>query len=157
MVNPLRPFFFWDPQVKAGNQGREKIQHFGRVIAEAYRSNKFNLTDTTHEKTIMSHIMRHNYPTEENRISDILVFLVAGHETTAHTLSFVLYCLAKNPNALKKLQQELDLITPSLNTDSIPLLSLNDISKCEYLNNCIKETQRYHYHIFFFFILSLLN
>lgn len=30
----------------------------------------------------MSHLMRHDYPSEEHRISDILVFLIAGHETT---------------------------------------------------------------------------
>lgn len=68
----------------------------------------------------------------------------------AHTLSFILYCLAKNPDARKKLQQELDLLTPSLNNESTPILSLNDISKCEYLNCCIKESQRLFVFVFVF-------
>jgi hypothetical protein len=52
---------------------------------------------------------------------------------------------------MKKLQKELDEITPSLPTagseSGLSLLSLNDISKCEYLNSCIKETQRLTEHI----------
>lgn len=145
---------------------------------KAYQSHQFNIdSDPNHEKTIMSHIMRHDYPSEQHRISDILVFLVAGFlpplllpfppsyfstqdmkpqvfshlpslsdfslPILAHTLSFVLYCLAKHPQALRKLQQELDQISPSFVENELPLLSLNDISKCEYLNCCIKETQRY--------------
>jgi hypothetical protein len=55
-----------------------KMQEFGRVILEAYRNKKFNFDSDTHEKTIMSHIMKHDYPSEDHRISDILVFLVAG-------------------------------------------------------------------------------
>jgi cytochrome P450 len=72
--------------------------------------------------------------------------LLSFLSSTAHTLSFILYCLAKHPLVMKKLQKDLDEITTALpwtasGTD-LPLLSLNDISKCEYLNCCIKETQR---------------
>lgn len=80
---------FWDSGVQRANEARKKFIGFGASILEAYQSNKFNLAaDPNHDKTIMSHIMRHEYPSEEHRISDILVFLVAGHETTG---DFFLY------------------------------------------------------------------
>ncbi len=79
-MNPFRPYFFWDQNVQEGTRSRQKIQNFGRIITEAYRANKFNLptNDSIHDKTIMSHLMKHDYPSEEHRISDIVVFLIAG-------------------------------------------------------------------------------
>ena len=40
----------------------------------------------------------------------MVTFLVAGHETTSGTLSFLFYHLLKNPEKLQKAQQEVDQI-----------------------------------------------
>ena len=90
----------------------------------------------------MSHIISYDYPSEEHRISDVIVFMIAGHETTAHTLSFFLYCLAKNCEVQKKLQRELDVITPTGGADDEEFLNISDIAGAEYFNNCLKESQR---------------
>lgn len=39
-----------------------------------------------------------------------VTFLVAGHETTAGTLSFAFYHLLKHPEAYRKAQQEVDQV-----------------------------------------------
>jgi hypothetical protein len=85
--NPFRKYFFWNEEVRNADKARTKFIEFGRAILKAYESNKFNLnSDSNHEKTIMSHLMRHDYPSEEHRISDILVFLVAGARLPDYTL-----------------------------------------------------------------------
>jgi cytochrome P450 len=42
---------------------------------------------------------------EDQVIDEILIVLIAGHETTANALAWTLYLLANHPEELKKLQQ----------------------------------------------------
>lgn len=48
--------------------------------------------------------------TEEELKGNILTLLVAGEETTAHTLSWVMYFLSQHPEAQAKLQAEVDQV-----------------------------------------------
>ncbi len=153
---------------------KEKIRQFGRVILAAARQSgsqssngdgkeegegQVGNSSATHlhcdDKSIMGHLLRNDYPSDEHRIADINVFLVAGHETTAYTLCFFLYCLAKNPAAKAKLQAELDGLIPSglpLCADHNPhridqkLLTLSDLSGADFLMHCLKESQRLLLH-----------
>jgi len=74
-------------------------------------SDKFNdlldmLLDARYEDT--------GEPMDEERIIDeILVLIIAGHETTGNALSWTLYLLANHPEELKKLKNE----TQNLNLD----------------------------------------
>ncbi|OTA65736.1 cytochrome P450 [Hypoxylon sp. EC38] len=43
---------------------------------------------------------------DESIIDNLITFLVAGHETTSGTLSYAMYRLLKNPEAYRKVQQE---------------------------------------------------
>jgi cytochrome P450 len=47
---------------------------------------------------------------EEQVIDEILVLLFAGHETTANTLSWVLYLVAKQPEVAQKLKSSIEKI-----------------------------------------------
>jgi cytochrome P450 len=144
-VDPLRRYLSTDPRMKAGFDARDKLIDFGRIILEAFRSKQ---KKADQELSIMDHIVRNDYPTEKHRISDVVVFMIAGHETTAHTLSFFLYCLAKNPVERRKLQVELDALVPSaMPSSQMPngkrVLTLSDISNADYLTYCLKESQRF--------------
>jgi hypothetical protein len=68
-----------------------------------------------------------------------VTFLVAGGDPTAHTITFCIYELLKNPDVLKKLRAELDNAIPS---DCI-MPSIEQV-KLAYLNCVIKETLRMH-------------
>ena len=70
--------------------------------------------------------------------SDIVTqFLVAGHETTAATLGFLLAELAHNPECMAKSVKEIGNI---LGDRSSP--NYEDISKLTYINACLKEALR---------------
>jgi cytochrome P450 len=60
--------------------------------------------------------------------NEILTFLLAGHETTAATLTWALYLLARNRDCLETLRQEVD--------------QLEDVSKLAYTRMTIDETMR---------------
>lgn len=49
--------------------------------------------------------------TREEIISNAFIMFVAGHETTANTIHFTLIFLAMNPEAQRKIQQDIDNIT----------------------------------------------
>ncbi|KAL0942940.1 cytochrome P450 [Colletotrichum truncatum] len=74
--------------------------------------------------------------TDESIIDNLITFLIAGHETTASTLQFIMYNLLTHPEAYRKAQQELDAIvgTSALTPEHIP--------KLKYLNAVIRETLR---------------
>ncbi|KAK7026343.1 cytochrome P450 [Favolaschia claudopus] len=60
---------------------------------------------------------------DEEVIAQTSVFLIAGHETTAGTLSFALLELARHPDFQQKLREELALNQGSIVYDSLPLLN----------------------------------
>ncbi len=73
----------------------------------------------------------------DGQLRDELVTMVsAGHETTANTLSWTLHLLAENPEADKKLQDELQ----SVLGDRLP--TLQDLPQLPYLEAVVKESMR---------------
>ena len=151
IYNPFGRMMFWSQEVRDGIAGERYMTEAGRRIVDGYRRKAAINPEfrASGEKTIMGHIMSHEYPSEEHRISDLVVFLIAGHETTAHTMSFFLYCLAKYPETQLKLQKELDEVHPtgpSFTTESRSqsrsLFCLSDVANLEYFSHCLKESQR---------------
>ena len=89
------------------NRNLQKAESARAIIRKMIRerkdsSKKFNdlldmLLDARYEDTGMA--------MEENQVIDeILIILIAGHETTANALSWTLYLLANHPDELKKLK-----------------------------------------------------
>lgn len=70
----------------------------------------------------------------EQLIDEILILFVAGHETTANALTFSLILLAKHPEALLKVKNEVHSLTTSN-----PLESLSSLN---YTKQCIDESLR---------------
>jgi cytochrome P450 len=67
---------------------------------------------------------------EEQILDEISVLLFAGHETTANTLSWILYLLSAHPEVAKKLRSVINRVT------------VYDSPKDEYINAVISEGMR---------------
>jgi cytochrome P450 family 110 len=73
--------------------------------------------------------------TREHICEELMTFLFAGHETTALSLTWAMYHLHQNPEALSALKQELD---------ALPDLSPSSLSSAGYLKAVVQETLRIH-------------
>ncbi|KZS12292.1 Uncharacterized protein APZ42_022393 [Daphnia magna] len=75
---------------------------------------------------------------EDDIKDEVNLFMVAGHETTAITLSMCLYLIAKHPEQQKLVMQELRQVFD----DSTRPCSVHDLGQLSYLECCLKETLR---------------
>ncbi|RCI02684.1 cytochrome P450-dit2 [Rhizopus stolonifer] len=73
---------------------------------------------------------------------NIAGLFLAGHDTTAHTLSFCFYNLAKNRDVQHKLRQEVLDILGDTPMDVVP--TLDQLKTMEYLNLVLKENLRHN-------------
>ncbi|CAG7729411.1 unnamed protein product, partial [Allacma fusca] len=76
--------------------------------------------------------------TETTILCQALIFLFAGFETTATTLTMLSYYLGNNPDKQKKLIEELD----ELMEKNEGKITHDNLSELPYMNACINETLR---------------
>ncbi|KAK1225550.1 hypothetical protein PQX77_011490 [Marasmius sp. AFHP31] len=80
--------------------------------------------------------------TSEEALSQMATIIFAGHETSASSLTWILYELAKHPQYQERLYQEIkDLREQTGNEQE---LSSRDVEGLTYLNAVIKESLRLH-------------
>lgn len=80
----------------------------------------------------------HGVPMTPGEMRDNMMTLIfAGHETTAHTLTWAWYLLAKNPDKAQKLYEEVKRVVGDRP------MNVEDIDKLPYLTQVVKETLRY--------------
>lgn len=73
---------------------------------------------------------------DESIINNIITFLIAGHETTSGLLSFVFYQLCKNPEAMRKAQQEVDTVVGK------GPVTVQHMAKLPYIEAIMRESLR---------------
>ncbi|MFI1716689.1 cytochrome P450 [Streptomyces sp. NPDC053513] len=66
----------------------------------------------------------------------VLVFLLAGHETTATSLGFALHLLGRHPEVLKRAHEEVDRVLDGRTPDA------GDLDALPYVTRVLKETMR---------------
>ena len=76
---------------------------------------------------------------EQSQLDTISTLAFAGHDTTANTMTWFVYEMARNPSVQRKLQAELDEVIGTLGGP----LQYTDLPKLPYLTRCVHETLRY--------------
>ncbi|KAI9253390.1 cytochrome P450 [Phascolomyces articulosus] len=74
--------------------------------------------------------------------SNLCVFFLAGHDTTAFALSCAIYELAKHPDVQEKVRQEVNSILGDASETVLP--TVEQTKQMSYLNQVMKETLRLH-------------
>ncbi|XP_072024302.1 cytochrome P450 10-like [Amphiura filiformis] len=90
-----------------------------------------------HEATFLEHIMAmYNYNVEDvnNVVNDLLLGSI---DNLSHACIFILYCLAKNPEAQEQLHKEITSLLP----EGAPLTS-DTLQRAPFMKACVKETLR---------------
>ncbi|KAG1875454.1 cytochrome P450 [Suillus subalutaceus] len=92
--------------------------------------------DVKEGETLLDHLV--NYTEDPVVIRDeILNIMIAGRDTTAATLTFVIYMLAQNPDVLRRLREE---ILSKVGSSRRP--TYDDVRDMKYLRAVINETLR---------------
>ena len=78
--------------------------------------------------------------TDEELVNQMMTFLVAGHETTATSMTWAMYLLCQNPEIQTKLRQEIRAHLPSV--DSEDQMTAQVLESCPYLHAVCNEVLR---------------
>ncbi|KIK66166.1 hypothetical protein GYMLUDRAFT_38690 [Collybiopsis luxurians FD-317 M1] len=115
----------------------------GRPILERGTREKLAEEDN---KDILSILVRANQEDDEKKamsehevLSQIATFIIAGHETTASTTTWILYELAKNPKCQARLYQEIRETRERIGVNDP---TAQDLDSMPFFNAVIKETLR---------------
>lgn len=74
--------------------------------------------------------------------AEIGTFLMGGFETTAHTLSFTVFCIANNLNIQDRIAAELTSLGLLSGKSEARGLQYEDLPKLSYLDSVLKESMR---------------
>lgn len=127
----------------ADRRNAENVRYLGRVVDEIVRARRSS--GDTSADDLLGLMLNTAQPgtgdrlAEANIRSQVITFLVAGHETTSGALSFALYYLIKHPAVLERAQQEVDRIWGP-DTGAAP--EYERVSKLRYVRRVLDESLR---------------
>jgi len=100
---------------------------------------------TSVSDSILDMLLTHPSRLSDQEIADdLLGLMIAGHDTTSHTMAWAVYEVGRKKDVLAKLKEEVDAVIPGIpSVDNILSIdSLDQINKLTYLTAVIKETLR---------------
>ncbi|KAJ3121240.1 hypothetical protein HK098_003832 [Nowakowskiella sp. JEL0407] len=116
------------------------------TVDDVIKARKASADATNAEKDLLGFMLNAQDEHTKQKLSDelirdeVITFLIAGHETTSITLSWLLYQLHCNPDVEAKLLQE--IVNVLGDNDESPTAA--QVSQLKYLEQCLKETLRLH-------------
>ena len=133
-LNPIRKLFgpFFSAEVRRAKLARENVFNFALKIIYGYRDDAEAKSDST-PSTLLSCIMNNpNYKNDDERASDIVMWMNAGFDNSGFAIAWVLLDLAHHPSLVASLRHELKTIPKESWHKSTPI------------RNICKESMRLH-------------
>ncbi|KAM7419598.1 hypothetical protein PAMA_016617 [Pampus argenteus] len=125
---PVLDFFYAALQkIKTSREDCKQVNRVDFLQLMIDSQNNNNTSGVALEKGLSDHEI----------LSQAMIFLFAGYETSSSTLTFLAYNLALNPHVMKKLQEEIDSTFP----DKAPI-QYQALMQMEYLDSVFSESLR---------------
>ncbi|KAJ9054625.1 hypothetical protein DSO57_1012261 [Entomophthora muscae] len=143
MFNPIYLIFpFLEDLVPSRRSSHIKSQMFRSFLKDIVVERKSNLNSNHNDLlTLMIKASIEDEGaqyTEDDVVSDLSVFFLAGHDTTANTLTTMFYFLAKHPEIQEKARQEVNAL---LNFEK-RTPTIQELKEMPYVDCIIKESMR---------------
>ncbi|CAL8468775.1 g8316 [Coccomyxa elongata] len=146
MANPLRPYMFFDAEVRMANASLKRFKSVTKELLEEVQARGRPKED---DPTIAGHLLRlldtEGRPLSQERLhAEFSVMFIGGTDTSGHTIANTLYLISQHPEVEAKVTAELDslglLVGPS--RPEPREMEYADLSKLTYLSAAIKESMR---------------
>ncbi|KAJ4292034.1 hypothetical protein N0V90_009933 [Kalmusia sp. IMI 367209] len=154
MLNPKRPFILW-------NNNRLFKKHIGAEIDKRFAEVKANTKEKTKAKALLPAALESYISDAQSRgkpsdrldkdfksslISNMIIFMVAGHETSSTTICLAIHSLATHPDYLARIRAEHDAVFGT-DTSTAHIMSVVEqeperLNQLPYTLAVIKETLR---------------
>jgi cytochrome P450 len=135
--NPIRAtslgYLFAYTEIREAEQATRNIQAIVLKILKSYRTQRESPNKSL-EGTVIERIVDNpNYKNDKERIADMIVFLVAGYDTTGYSIAWTLLEMARHAKEVTKARGELRLLSSDYERLKSPAL-----------DHLIKEAMRLH-------------
>ncbi|KAH0828958.1 cytochrome P450 [Lanmaoa asiatica] len=132
-------------------RAREMKKMATEVAKEMVREKSESLLAGNGKRDIFSLLVKANMDTEaknklteEELLSQMRVILIAGHETTSYSLSWILLELARHPKMQSRLRTEIRETEAAIRARGDTQFTMADFNGMPYTTAMIKEGLRYH-------------
>ncbi|KOC09859.1 NADPH--cytochrome P450 reductase [Aspergillus flavus AF70] len=112
------------------------LRTLSQELVDARRNNPIDKKDLLNALILGQDLQTGQHLSDDSIINNMITFLVAGHETTSATLTFLFYYLLKNPHAYQRAQEEVDTVVGQRK------IIVEDLSKLPYIAASLRETLR---------------
>ena len=120
------------------------VTQFAEQLIETIHNNQYDMPTT--DKTInnlkgpLSALLKTSLPTSDTELyANAVLIAFAGHDTTGHTLSWLIYELCRNPIYQQRLKTEIETFLINHPKDQF---TYQDLDKLPFLTRCLMETLR---------------
>ncbi|KJK62775.1 bifunctionalCYPOR [Aspergillus parasiticus SU-1] len=112
------------------------LRTLSQELVDARRNNPIDKKDLLNALILGQDLQTGQHLSDDSIINNMITFLVAGHETTSATLTFLFYYFLKNPHAYQRAQEEVDTVVGQRK------IIVEDLSKLPYIAASLRETLR---------------
>ena len=122
-----------------GNKSNALADAMSKIVASLEKQDLTLPSSGCPVKGPLSQVLRTANLTPAGFYGNLLLILFAGHDTTGHTMTWLLFELARNPGIQSAVQDEVDRFLEALHGKDP---SYQDLSRLELMDRCITETLR---------------